>query len=257
MAHQSMGTYMINLLSLNPDSFIELYEFYKFYWDTSKPGTNKWADDTVIRICNFVKEDNSIPGLSFEGNLYYALGIQGEGFDLIGQGAIPTPTITVSNVGGILTSWLRETRINPNYRLEGTYVKRRVTQKRFLDGESNAGDSIKELPFQVYVIEQLQEENYQTVKFKLTTPFDTDGITLPARIMSRSCPWIYRGGECGHIPKTDPNDPTKKLWYTINNQQTNNENEDICAKTLKACEIRFGKFSTLPFGGFPGLNTYS
>ncbi|AXK90456.1 Lambda-like minor tail protein L [Cylindrospermopsis raciborskii virus RM-2018a] len=240
---------MINLLSLNPDSFVELYEFYKFYWDTSKSGTNKWADDTVIRICNFIKEDNSIPGLSFENNLYYALGIQGEGFDLIGQGAIPTPTITVSNVGGILTSWLRETRINDKYRLEGTYVKRRVTQKRFLDGESNAGDSIKELPFQVYVIEQLQEENYQTVKFKLTTPFDTDGITLPARIMSRSCPWIYHGGECGY--------PIDAQKYDINNQPTNDSNQDICAKTLKACEIRFGIFSTLPFGGFPGLNTYS
>ena len=239
---------MINLLSLNPESFIELYEFYNFFWNTNIPGTKKWDSNTVIRICNFIKEDNSIPGLSFEGNLYYALGIQGEGFDLIGQGAIPTPTITVSNVGGILTSWLRDTRINSNYRLEGTYVKRRVTQKRFLDGESNATDSIKELPFQVYVIEQLQEENYQTVKFKLTTPFDTDGITLPARIMSRSCPWTYRGGECSYSGANK---------YTINNQPTNDPNQDMCAKTLKACETRFGKFSTLPFGGFPGLNTYS
>lgn len=248
---------MINLLSLNPESFIELYEFYKYYWNANNR-TWDGSSANTIRICNFIKEDNSIPGVSFEDNLYYALGIQGEGFDLIGQGAIPTPTLTVSNVGGILTSWLRETKVNPNYRLEGTYVKRRVTQKRFLDGESNAGDSIKELPFQIYVIEQLQEENYQFAKFRLTTPFDTDGITMPARILSRSCPWAYRGGECGHVPKVIiQNGVQKTLYYNINNQQTDNPDQDICAKTLKACEIRFGKFATLPFGGFPGLNTYS
>lgn len=230
---------MINLLSLNPESFIELYEFYGF--DQSN-------FNSTIRICNFIKEDNSIPGLSFEGNLYYALGIQGEGFDLIGQGAIPTPNITISNVGGILTSWLKETRTNPDYRLEGTYVKRRVTQKRFLDGESNANDSIKELPYQIYVIEQLGEETYQSVKLKLTTPFDVEGITLPSRIMSRTCSWKYRGGECGYVPGS---------MFTINNEFTTNQNLDICAKTLKACQLRFGQFETLPFGGFPGLNTYS
>lgn len=230
---------MINLLSLNPESFIELYEFYKF----SKSNPN-----LTIRICNFIKEDNSIPGLSFEGNLYYALGIQGEGFDLIGQGPIPTPNITVSNVGGILTSWLKETRTNPDYKLEGTYVKRRVTQRRFLDGESNANDNIKELPHQIYVIEQLGEETYQTVKFKLTTPFDVEGITLPSRIMARTCSWRYRSGECGYSGANK---------YTIENQLTQDSNLDICAKTLKACQLRFGQFSTLPFGGFPGLNTYS
>lgn len=230
---------MINLLSLNPESFIELYEFSSF---------SKSNPSLTIRICNYIKENNSIPGLSFEGQLFYALGIQGEGFDLIGQGAIPTPTITVSNVGGILTGWLKETRTNPDYRLEGAYVKRRVTQKRFLDGESNAGDSIKELPYQTYVIEQLQEETYQSVKFKLTTPFDVEGISLPSRIVSRNCVWLYRGAECGYAG-------TAK--YTINNEPTNDPNQDICAKTLKACELRFGSSSILPFGGFPGLNTYS
>lgn len=230
---------MINLLSLNPESFIELYEFYKF---------SRTNPSLTIRICNYIKENNSIPGLSFEGQLFYGLGIQGEGFDLVGQGAIPTPTITISNVGGVLTSWLKETRTNSDYRLEGTYVKRRVTQKRFLDGESNAGDSIKELPYQIYVIEQLQEETYQTVKFRLTTPFDVEGITLPARITSRNCVWIYRGPECGYAGAQG---------YTQENQPTNNPNLDVCAKTLRACELRFGSSSILPFGGFPGLNTYS
>ena len=236
---------MINLLSLDPESFIELYEFYNFTYNNV---SGVWDGSVVIRVCNFIEENNTIPGLSFEGNLYYALGIQGEGFDLIGQGTIPTPTLIISNVGGILTSWLKETRTNPNYRLEGTYVKRRVTQKRFLDGQTNANDSIKELPYQIYVIEQLQEETYQSVKFGLTTPFDTEGITLPARIMSRTCSWRYRSPECGYVPGN---------MFTINNQSTTDSNLDVCAKTLKACQLRFGQFNTLPFGGFPGLNTYS
>jgi phage-related protein len=32
---------------------------------------------------------------------------------------------------------------------------------------------------------------------------------------------------------------------------------DQCAKTLTACKVRFGAAVDLPFGGAPGLNTYS
>ncbi|MFM6392254.1 MAG: hypothetical protein ACKPFH_07225 [Dolichospermum sp.] len=45
--------------------------------------------------------------------------------------------------------------------------------------------------------------------------------------------------------------------YTINNVPTSNPALDQCAKTLTACEIRFGTAVDLPFGGAPGLNTYS
>lgn len=232
-----------NLLTLNPDAFIELYEIYKYDLDDKNKDDGDSSIKT-IRICNVGIDENS-PWVNFEGDRYYAIGCQGEGFELIGQGAIPTPTLTVSNVGGILTAWLKQSR-EPGYRLEGTLVKRHVTQKRFLDGQVDAAAGVKELPIQIYVVEQLMEENYNAAKFRLGSPFDVEGITLPARVMVRKCTWIYRSSECGYAS-------TNK--FTITNQPTNDSQLDICAKTLSACKLRFPG-QPIPYGGFPGLNTY-
>lgn len=233
-----------NLLSLNPDSFIELYEIYKYrVIDKDKEDTDTSIE--TIRIGSTAIDD-STPWVVFNGKTYYAVGVQGEGFDLIGQGAIPTPRLTVSNVGGILTKWLKQSR-EAGYRLEGTFVKRHVTQKRFLDGQVDANAGVKELPIQVYVIEQLAEENYTNAKFNLGSAFDVEGITLPARVMVRSCTWIYRSPECSYAGSAK---------YTLDGNVTQDPNQDFCAKTLAACELRFGVGNVLPFGGFPGLNSY-
>ena len=63
----------------------------------------------------------------------------------------------------------------------------------------------------------------------------------------RSCPWRYRSAECGYLGG----------GYTLNNVPTTVSALDQCAKTLTACKTRFGTAVDLPFGGAPGLNTYS
>jgi lambda family phage minor tail protein L len=101
--------------------FIELYEIYKYrVIDKDKEDTDTSIE--TIRIGSTAIND-STPWVVFDGKTYYAVGVQGEGFDLIGQGAIPTPKLTVSNVGGILTKWLKQSR-ETGYRLEGTFVKK-------------------------------------------------------------------------------------------------------------------------------------
>jgi lambda family phage minor tail protein L len=220
-----------NLLSLNPDSPIELFEISN-YKLTSPAET--------IYICNYA-------GVSFEGQEYSAIGCESEGFDLIGRGPIPTPQLTVSNIGRTISPWLAQCKTDPDYRLEGTTVKRRITQRQFLDGGENSGAAIKELPQQIFVIEQMVEETYIAVKFRLGSPFDVEGVTLPARPLLRSCSWRYRSSECGYLGG----------GYTLNNVPTTNSALDQCAKSLTACEVRFGIYVDLPFGGAPGLNTYS
>jgi lambda family phage minor tail protein L len=219
-----------NLLSLNPDSPIELFEI---------SGWNLISPTDTLFICNF-------PNVTFEGRNYQALGCESEGFDLIGQGPIPTPQLTVSNIGRTVSDLLYNCKINAGYRLEGSTVLRRVTQKQFLDGQPNASAAIKELPQQQYIIEQMQEETYLAVKFRLGSPFDVEGVTLPARPLLRSCSWRYRSAECGWIGGR----------FTLNNQPTSDPALDQCAKSLPACEVRFGQYADLPFGGAPGLNTY-
>jgi lambda family phage minor tail protein L len=219
-----------DLISLSPDSPIELFEI---------SGWNLTNLAETLYICNFT-------GVTFEGVNYQAIGCESEGFDLIGQGPIPMPQLTVSNIGRVISDLLFNCKTNTNYRLEGSTVLRRITQKQFLDGQPNAGFAIKELPQQQYIIEQMQEETYLAVKFRLASPFDVEGVTLPARPLLRSCSWRYRSAECGWTGG----------MFTLNNQPTTNPALDQCAKSLPACECRFGPYAELNFGGAPGLNTY-
>jgi len=221
-----------NLISLNPDSPIELFEFSNY---------NLNAPTDTLYICNY-------SGVSFNGQSYLAIGCESEEFDLIGQGPIPTPQLTISNIGRVVSNWLYQCKTATNYRLEGTSVKRRVTQRQFLDDGTNPSASIKELPQQIYLIEQVVEETYLAVKFRLGSPFDVDGVTLPARPLLRSCSWIYRSNECSYVGTQG---------YDLNNNATSDPTQDQCAKSLAACTIRFGSLVDLPFGGAPGLNTYS
>ncbi|MBO3459945.1 phage minor tail protein L [Aetokthonos hydrillicola Thurmond2011] len=219
-----------SITSLNPDSPIELFEI---------SGWNLVTLSQTLYICNFTN-------VIFNGITYQAIGCESEGFDLIGQGPIPTPQLTVSNIGRVISDLLYNCKTNANYRLEGSTVLRRVTQKQFLDGQQNANAAIKELPQQQYIIEQMVEETYLAVKFRLGSPFDVEGVTLPARPLLRSCSWRYRSTECGWTGG----------MFTLNNQATANPVLDQCAKSLPACECRFGQYTDLPFGGAPGLNTY-
>lgn len=219
-----------NLATLSPNSPIELFEI---------SGFNLANPTQAMLICNFT-------GVSFEGVSYLAIGCESEGFDLIGQGPIPTPGLVVSNVGRVVSDWLYTCKTSANYRLEGSKVLRRVTQQQYLDGQPSSNAAIKELPQQVYVIDQMQEETYLAVKFRLGSPFDVEGVTLPARPLLRSCSWRYRSAECGWMGGR----------FTLNNQPTSDPALDQCSKVLSACQCRFGQYAVLPFGGAPGLNTY-
>ena len=220
-----------NLISLAPDSPIELFEISEF---------NLTNLSETLYICNYAN-------VSFNGITYNPVGIEAEGFDVIGQGTLPTPSLVVSNIGMIVSDWIKQCKLSSNYRLEGSLVKRRITQRQFLDDGTNSNASIKEYPKQEFIIEQKEEENYTSVKFRLCSPFDIEGVTLPGRVLVRSCTWRYRSPECGYLGS----------YYTIQNLPTTNPKLDKCAKTLTACETRFGELVDLPFGGAPGLNTYS
>lgn len=220
-----------NLLTLSPDSPIELFEI---------SGYHLTVPNETLYICNFA-------GVVFNGQTYQALGCESEGFDVTGSGPMPTPELTVSNIGRVTTTWLQQCKTEANYRLEGSTVLRRLTQRQFLDGAENAGASIKEFPQQSYIIEQMVAESYIAVKFRLGSPFDVENVTLPARPLLRSCSWRYRSAECSYLGG----------YYTLNNASTGNATLDQCAKSLTACETRFGTNVDLPFGGAPGLNTYS
>lgn len=214
--------------SLEQDTKIELFIIDQF---------NLRNPYEAFYFCNY-------SGITFEGNEYQGIGCEADGYDLIGQGSIANPNLAISNVGGIVSNLIDKLITTSGYRLEGARVTRINTSRKFLDGQSNAGDSIRQNQPDIYFIEQLVERTYNAVKFRLATPWDIEGETLPSRIALRSCGAVYRSPECSYLGSD---------MYTITNDRTLDPDKDVCSKTLRACKLRFGNSAVLPFSGYPGL----
>lgn len=219
-----------NISSLEPDAIIPLFTLSDF---------NLLSPKDSLRFCNYT-------GVSFDGDEYLALGCEAEGFNLIGQGAIPNPVLRVSNVGRVISDWLYKVKTEPNYRLEGSTITRVLTQKKFLDGQPSANAAVKSFIPDIFMLNQVSAETYAAIEFVLSTAFDIENLTLPARAALRSCAWLYRSTECGY---------TGTEMYDLNNNVTLDPKLDKCNKSLAACKRRFGSFGVLPFGGMPGLSS--
>lgn len=224
-----------NLQSLTPEEQIELFEVSGYYL----------PDPTqTFRFCNYqnVRYRITPTATPYE---YQAIGCESDGYEIAGQGPIAQPTVTLSNIGRIVSDWLFDLKYNPQYRLEGSTVTRRITQRRFLEGGGSELEPAREISVEIFQIENIAEETCKAVQFVLSSPYDLDGATLPNRPLLRSCPWRYRDpDECAY---------TGSAMYTRSNAPTSDPSQDICNKSLAACELRFGTGNILRFGGFPGL----
>lgn len=232
-----------NLQSLQPDTLIELFEVTDFKLGPTDPYGDEFPD--TIHFCNYtgVFYRTTPDGTP---NEYMAIGCEADGFDVSGQGELPQPRLTISNVGRMLSDWLFQLKFDPRYRLEGATLIRRMTQISYLEGGPNMLQPVRELPLNVYQIEQLEEESPTAARFVLASPFDLDGATLPNRPALRSCPFRYRDpNTCGYTGQ----------MYDRRNQSTSDPAQDICNKSLTACETRFST-GAIRFGGFPGLGGF-
>lgn len=222
---------MRDLFSLDNETPIELFEVSRF---------NRLDMDETLRFCN-------LSGVTFYGNAYTPLACDAKGFDVVTQGTNPMPTLTVSNIGRFISSWIRVCETNSNYVLEGARVKRRMTQRKFLDDGIAATDPIREFPKHVYRIEQVTDITPEIVTFKLANPWELEGLTLPRRIVHRDCSWVFRGDRCGYDGET---------MRDINGDITTDETKFDCGQTAANCAQYFGSNVVLPFGGFVNLGAF-
>lgn len=97
------------------------------------------------------------------------------------------------------------------------------------------------IPDDLWFVERKLTENRYIIEFELSSAFDLMGQQLPNRqVIQNSCSWKYRSTECGWTG----------VNYDVNNAPSTPAN-DVCAKTLAACRVRFG-VQPIRFGGFPG-----
>lgn len=184
-----------------------------------------------------------LQNIVWQGLTYFAYPVEVDGFELVGSGTIPRPTITLANTTGLITASMN------NYKILGAKVTRRRTLVKYLDavnfpnGVNPSAAPDQHFPDEIWYVDRKVKENKIAVTFELAAPWDVQGVKLPRRqCVANTCTWKYRGPECGYTggPVADKNDLT-----------TSNPSLDSCGKRLVSCKLRFGEFNQLPFGGFP------
>lgn len=221
---------LTDMLGLEPLNIITLFELDAT--PIGRPDILRWTEgpnaegDPVI----------------WQGENYAPFPIEAQGFAAASSGALPRPTLTASNIGGLLGQFLRS--IGDGL---GARLTRRRTLVKYLDAanfpDGNPGaNPAAHLPDDVYYVARRVSEDPIAIQFETAAAFDVQGVMLPRRqVIASTCSWIYRGPECGYAgpPVQD-----------INGNPTADPALDRCRKTLTACRARFAA-GALPTSAFP------
>lgn len=188
------------------------------------------------------KQEN-LANVVWQGVTYVPFPISASGFDVSTKGTLPRPTLTVSDISGVIS-----TLVGDFDDLLGAKVVRRRTFDKFLDGRPDA-DPGQHLPDDIYYIERRTRTiSGVSVEFELASAMDLEGVQLPARtIVAGYCGWDYRSAECSYIGTN---------YFDVNDDVVGSVGLDVCSKRPSGCKARFGASSSLPYGGFPAARIY-
>lgn len=203
------------------------------------------------RILRFSPTANELgENVLWNGNRYVRVPIQFEGMKVTGRGALPRPSLRVTNLGGAVSIMCLAYKD-----MVGARLVRRRTYARFLPSENFAeanptANENQEFPQDVFYIRRKTAETPEMVEFELALVFDLEGVRLPRRtIIADTCTWQYKSAECEWTPGAGP--------YFDETDAPCSAAADFCSLKLSGCEkrfhARFGRGAALPFGGFPGV----
>lgn len=222
--------------SLSPSGIISLFTI-----DTTSVGGP---------LLFFVQGYQSNKPVKFNNIVYQPIDVQFEGLETSGVGALPTPTIKISNSDGVaqalMSTWGE---------LLGCTLHRVRTFTRFLDGEPDADPSAFYGP-DTFRFERKSVENDIQIEWELSAAIDQEGKQIPGRpIIRETCLWRYRyfNRTTGSFDYSKAQCPyTGAQSYDINDQPISDKALDVPSRRLSCCRTRFGANNPLPFGGFPG-----
>lgn len=230
--------------SFAPGDIVELFEF-----DASGIG------GTVYR---FVPGEISGAPITWQGNVYSPAPIKAQGFDLSSGGALPRPTVMISNIDKALWTLVLQFRD-----LKGAKLTRWKTFARYLDGEPAANPSAH-FPMDVFYIARKLPSNREVISFELRAGTDLTGKKIPGRVILRDlCSNVYRQWDqtlnAGAGDFIDVNSggqitcPYVGAGYFDKTGAATTSDKDECSQSLKGCKLRYGDHVKKPFLGFPGV----
>ncbi len=235
---QMSGAFQTALSAIEQGALVDLWEL-----DLRPLGGDRYF------YCNQTNEKRE--AVVWQGVAYEPYPITADGFETTSQGAGNRPSLTVSNLLGLVTA-----AAETYGQLVGALVVRRQTYAQFLDpinfiGGNPSADVAQEVVTK-YVVERLISLTSETAVLELATPSESDGAVIPARIMlAGTCPWQYRGGKDG---LQDGCPYRGRAVADRFDMPTDDPLKDACSGTLTGCRARFGATAALPFGGFPSCD---
>lgn len=141
-----------------------------------------WEIDLTVQggeryfFCNELNEKGE--PVTWQGRKYEAYPIDGSGFEMNGRGSSARPSLTVSNLFGLVTGMAEDLQS-----LVGATVVRRRVYARFLDAVNFVAGNPEADPEQElsdrWVVEQMSQLTAMTASFVLATPTETDGALFP------------------------------------------------------------------------------
>tara|TARA_Y100000004_G_scaffold184573_1_gene233767 strand:+ start:377 stop:1270 length:894 start_codon:yes stop_codon:yes gene_type:complete len=229
-----------DVAALAPDAIIELFELH---YDSNLHGSSdilRWHAGSNANVTG---------NIVWDGNEYFRLPVDANGFEYTNSGTLPRPTLSVANTNSAVTILLIGVNMTtPGNDLIGAKVKRIRTLKKFLDGEP-AADPYATFPVEEWYVDRKATESRNLVSFELASKFDLQNKKLPNRqVIANICQWQYRSSECSY---------TGSNFFDINDFPAASLADDRCGKRLSSCKARFGQNSELPFGSFPGAGLTS
>ena len=189
------------------------------------------------------------PEISWGGQVYSPLPMDASDFELTTRGALPTPTVTISNLYGAGNLLL------DSYKgLVGAELARIVTLRRFLD-DGETPDGAAYITRDKYVVAQKTSHNATAIAFRLASRMDVEGTQLPRRQILRDvCTHTYRAWD----PEGDAFDYsiascpyTGSAAFGTSNKPTDAAH-DQCSRNIVGCQLRFPG-QVLPARFFPGV----
>ena len=152
-------------------------ELFDFELNTAQHGAT-----TIYRFTNTKNELGN--NIVWQGNTYTAIPIKAEGYEATGNGTLPRPSISVSNLLGTFTTIIA---LLPDG-LEGCKVTRTRTLSKYLDAVNFTGSSNSDAdptsyfrPRDIYFIDRKSIENRNIISYEMCSAFDLAGVRLPKR----------------------------------------------------------------------------
>ena len=180
------------LQKLNPSARIELFvlELVEgLHYATGNPSNVP----TIYRFHSGTNM-NTNANIIWQGNTYTKFPVIAEGFEYVGRGTLPRPTLTVSNVLGTITALMATANATTPFNdLQGAKLIRHRTMAQFLDAAnfpsnqnpSGTPSSTTELPQEIYFIDKKLVENREVVQFECVSALDLENIRAPKRQVTK------------------------------------------------------------------------